>query len=211
MTRNKREPGLRNPIEAAVRAWVETAVELASGRADALLGPGFDPVDQLRERYPAMMPLVARRVRAALGEVLNGDPPPPLARQDVDGFDACEIDLVAERVVAELRAARGPNRIPDWPARLNAAIDAGLEIAEREASRAHQVAPATRAAEPAEDGGLGRYLGVWKDGVQARRGDLLTDRGSLWHAERDTGERPGSSPAWRLMVKSVHPPRKASA
>lgn len=48
----------------------------------------------------------------------------------------------------------------------------------------------------------GVWRGTWKgDGTRYSKGDLLTDRGSLWHCNRDTAERPGTSPAWTLAVK----------
>ena len=48
----------------------------------------------------------------------------------------------------------------------------------------------------------GVYRGRWKgDGTRYRKGDLLTDRGSLWHANCDTTERPGTSSSWTLTVK----------
>ena len=46
------------------------------------------------------------------------------------------------------------------------------------------------------------YQGVHRDGNEYRRGDLLTHQGGLWLVMRDTSDRPGTSDATRLIVKS---------
>jgi hypothetical protein len=46
------------------------------------------------------------------------------------------------------------------------------------------------------------YAGVWEAGESYQEGDFVTDRGSLWHANRATSARPGDgSGAWTLAVK----------
>lgn len=47
----------------------------------------------------------------------------------------------------------------------------------------------------------GVYLGVWREGREYHAGDFVTRSGSLWHCNRDTAERPGTSPARTLAVK----------
>ena len=48
----------------------------------------------------------------------------------------------------------------------------------------------------------GIYRGVFRDGTEARPGDLFTFAGSLWHCDRATKERPTRQPAcWTLAVK----------
>jgi hypothetical protein len=49
-----------------------------------------------------------------------------------------------------------------------------------------------------------RYRGVWQRSDEYRRGHVVTDSGSAWHAVRDVpaGEKPGSSDFWQLMVKA---------
>lgn len=53
------------------------------------------------------------------------------------------------------------------------------------------------------------YRGVWQSGAQYRHGDLVTHAGSMWHANADTVERPGtgSGTAWQLAVKRGAAPR----
>lgn len=53
---------------------------------------------------------------------------------------------------------------------------------------------------------LTNYEGVWRDNNLYQRGVFVTHRGSLWHAESTTDEKPGTSPAWRLAVKSGERP-----
>lgn len=47
------------------------------------------------------------------------------------------------------------------------------------------------------------YQGVWKRGTVYRRGDFVTDHGSMWAVQEDTDgeQRPGSSAAFQLAVK----------
>ena len=52
------------------------------------------------------------------------------------------------------------------------------------------------------------YRGTWKPGTEARRGELWTRSGSLWHADKDTTTTPGKDPAcWTLAVKRGHADR----
>lgn len=45
------------------------------------------------------------------------------------------------------------------------------------------------------------YAGTWSAGKTYRRGQFVTRQGSLWHAQSDTTDMPGSSENWRLAVK----------
>jgi hypothetical protein len=45
-----------------------------------------------------------------------------------------------------------------------------------------------------------RYRGTWDENQQYNRGDFATDRGSLWHANRATRDRPPGA-AWTLACK----------
>jgi hypothetical protein len=49
-----------------------------------------------------------------------------------------------------------------------------------------------------------RYRGVWQRSDDYKRGHVVTDAGSAWHAVKDVppGERPGVSDCWQLMVKA---------
>lgn len=46
------------------------------------------------------------------------------------------------------------------------------------------------------------YAGVYRDGNEYQRGQLVTHGGGLWLVMRDTDNRPGTSDAMRLIVKS---------
>lgn len=54
------------------------------------------------------------------------------------------------------------------------------------------------------------YRGVWREGPHAR-GDVVTWAGSAWHCQRDTDDKPGTSDAWKLMVKSGRDGKDATA
>lgn len=46
-----------------------------------------------------------------------------------------------------------------------------------------------------------KYCGVWKDGDRYLPGNFVTFSGSLWHANKQTTDRPGTSDSWSLAVK----------
>ena len=46
-----------------------------------------------------------------------------------------------------------------------------------------------------------RYAGTWSDGKSYPVGSVVTDGGSMWHANTRTAERPGTSESWTLCVK----------
>lgn len=47
-----------------------------------------------------------------------------------------------------------------------------------------------------------RFRGYWRDGLTVRKGDCITNDGSLWVAVRDTDEAPNSSsPDWCLAAR----------
>jgi hypothetical protein len=49
---------------------------------------------------------------------------------------------------------------------------------------------------------LPKWCGVFEDGKAYSEASLITDRGSLWLATRDTAQRPGDAGSgWRLVVK----------
>ncbi len=45
------------------------------------------------------------------------------------------------------------------------------------------------------------YRGVWDPRADYDIGDLVTDRGSMFHCWEPTHERPGETDAWQLCVK----------
>lgn len=49
---------------------------------------------------------------------------------------------------------------------------------------------------------LPKWAGTFEDGKAYSECSLITDRGSMWVATRDTAERPGSpNSGWKLIVK----------
>ena len=44
------------------------------------------------------------------------------------------------------------------------------------------------------------YKGVWTEGAYSH-GDMVTQGGGLWHAQRSTEARPGADDSWKLAVK----------
>jgi len=54
-----------------------------------------------------------------------------------------------------------------------------------------------------------KYVGVFKQGNAYAAGNFCTHDGSVWHANRDTIEQPGtSSGAWTLAVKKGRSDRR---
>ena len=46
-----------------------------------------------------------------------------------------------------------------------------------------------------------KYLGVWSEHQQYVPGNFCTDKGSVWHCNQMTRERPGDGSSWTLAVK----------
>lgn len=44
------------------------------------------------------------------------------------------------------------------------------------------------------------YKGVWAEGEYGH-GDMVTQGGGLWHAQRSTDAKPGTDDSWKLAVK----------
>ena len=43
--------------------------------------------------------------------------------------------------------------------------------------------------------------GVWKDGEEYQKGDVVTFGGSVFFAQKATADKPTTSDAWRMSVK----------
>ena len=59
-----------------------------------------------------------------------------------------------------------------------------------------------------------RYQGTYQFGYPYVIGDVITDKGNAWHCEAPTTLRPGTTTAWRLMVRKgrdSREPAKAGA
>ncbi|MEQ8813546.1 MAG: hypothetical protein RLO51_16815 [Thalassobaculum sp.] len=54
-----------------------------------------------------------------------------------------------------------------------------------------------------------KYVGTWNADTQFNPGEFCTDKGSLWHCNEPTRQRPGDGPAWRLAVKAGRDGRDA--
>jgi hypothetical protein len=61
------------------------------------------------------------------------------------------------------------------------------------------------------DAGPFKFMGVYTQGQDYQKGHVVTDRGSLWHCNLPTRERPGTSGsyAWTLCVKRGNDGRDA--
>jgi hypothetical protein len=46
-----------------------------------------------------------------------------------------------------------------------------------------------------------RYRGVWQNGSEYDLGDFVTYGGAMWHADKPTKNKPGSSDDWTLAVR----------
>lgn len=51
-----------------------------------------------------------------------------------------------------------------------------------------------------------KYAGIWREGSYTE-GSIVTHGGTLWHCCRTTGQKPGSSDEWKLMLKHAKGPR----
>ena len=49
-----------------------------------------------------------------------------------------------------------------------------------------------------------KHVGVWKEGQIYRKNNQVTHNGGMWLAMKNNKQRPGQSPAWKLIVKSGH-------
>jgi hypothetical protein len=103
-------------------------------------------------------------------------------------------DRLVALVEYALKGALGP-----VVARL-AEID--LRLAEIE-TRPPVAGPAGPQGPPGPPGAPGlKYAGVYVDGQAYGPGDLVTHGGSVWHCERPTAAKPGTTAdGWQLMVK----------
>jgi hypothetical protein len=54
------------------------------------------------------------------------------------------------------------------------------------------------------------YQGTWVQGTKYLARSTATHDGSCWHANQDTTAKPGTSPAWSLMVKRGRDGKDAS-
>jgi hypothetical protein len=85
---------------------------------------------------------------------------------------------------------------------LRLAIAQGIEVRQEILEIADRVAELDDAVAALEARKSLFYAGVWEADESYEEGDFVTDRGSLWHANRATSARPGDgSGAWTLAVK----------
>ena len=206
----------QDPIAPAMRQWIAVNLAILEGRPlptpfGTFLRSGGELKKRVGERG---LEQVKTRVVGALAEILEGAPAPPVARMDLDGYTAVEADLAAEKLVDEYRR-RGVKHNPEWRAELTRKFD--LQVArytEKVQARyakpkpQPQPEPLQRVTLPAQVTAQTRtapttyYVGTWEAGATYNRGAMVTDKGKLWHCEKDgTCERPGGSPAFKMMHK----------
>jgi hypothetical protein len=109
--------------------------------------------------------------------------------------------LKAQRFVAELRA-RVPTEPKGYEA-LTLALAGIFELDQRLAKHVRQLEAQVAELEGAQTTTMADvFRGGYMPNTQYNRGDFIVDRGALWLAMQVTDERPGSSSAWRLIMKS---------
>jgi hypothetical protein len=50
-----------------------------------------------------------------------------------------------------------------------------------------------------------KYCGIWREGKQFTAGSFVTCDGAMWHANKRTSEKPGTTGDWTLAAKSGNP------
>lgn len=105
-----------------------------------------------------------------------------------------ELEASGGRVAAHLGAVEAS--VGDLGARL-----AALEGRPPEPGPPGPQGPPGPAGPPGLDGKGWTYRDTYGHGQSYDVGDCVTDKGSLFYCKRQTTDRPGESPDWRLMVK----------
>lgn len=78
-----------------------------------------------------------------------------------------------------------------------AVIDRALEpVMKRSAELEERVL----ALEARANGGM-KFVGIWREGLGYEPGSVATHGGSMWHCDRTTTAKPGTSADWTLCVK----------
>ncbi len=125
-----------------------------------------------------------------------------------DAKHAARLAALEEKIVA-LSA-----RVTAAEAQLTIAAKGGKAVKQIITSRDENGCLRATVMEPAEGSdGATRYRGVWREQQVYRLGDLVTARGSMWHANLpETTARPGDgSSAWTLAVKAGRDGKDATA
>lgn len=215
-----KRPPAKDPAESFLEDHIQICRDLVEG------GESRIPVGVIarhhavleREYGPVTAQWIKVRARAAVRELIGGEPAPPVARLDVDGPTVVNCDILAERLVDRYRSIVTRSSDPKWRDALNARFaklctehDARLDRAANakapSADRTGLAAEvrALRAELDALRGAGLRYRGVWQAAEQYGRGDCVTRDGSLWHrnSPEPTTEKPGTGTGWTLMHKGA--------
>jgi hypothetical protein len=108
--------------------------------------------------------------------------------------------VVLDRRVKQIETRNATPTPVEPPLNLEALVEAAVDravAAKIQARDGDSDGNATTAQEPMY------YTGTWDTEATYCRNAVTTDHGTLWFCEADsTTDRPGSSPAWKLMVKS---------
>jgi hypothetical protein len=153
--------------------------------------------------------LADARVNAAVQEIEDNAPPPPLAHLTRDGVTAVEVDLLAEQMVEARRLQRRELSGPSWRAMMGPAIKGwAAEALAAEQKEAPPHRPPVRPGAPGDGAPTMASLaptwrGTWEPGISYAIHALVNDKNALWISERPTLSRPGTPDSgWKLAVKS---------
>lgn len=193
------------PLLLAVRAQVDTRIAEIPAPQD---GVSVDP-----ETVEA---LVSEKVAAGLAAL----PAPLSVRGTLIGRDGNLVVTYSDGSTADLGPVLGRDadeaalrkRIDDWLAAVPAPKDGApgatftlddFDIVPRDDGRTIEMkftqGDVTHAFELCFPVMI--YRDVYKEGETYQHGDCVTFGGSLWHAQKETAERPGPGDAWRLAVR----------
>jgi len=193
-------PSLKDKLDgyfALIKAGVVKGVSIGFRALEARpisTGVRFDRWELLEASVvtiPANASCTIQTVKAAFAASIRSAEAPPASPTSLR-------QMVAEarsKAVTETRASERFERAP--PAMQLAIMAGNMNIATVEALVAHVEALELKLADSTT-----RYRGTWQAGERYVRGDLITDRGSIWFCSEPTTARPGDDfTAWRLACR----------
>ena len=111
-------------------------------------------------------------------------------------------ELKAKKFIAEFKA-RFPGQQPTALDALTLSAIAVFELDQRHHKRLTALEARLAALEGAQARTMADvFRGGYMPNTQYNRGDLIVDRGALWLAMQVSDERPGSTSAWKLIMKN---------
>jgi hypothetical protein len=118
--------------------------------------------------------------------------------------DSTTDDAENERIVAKMRTDKKPASKALVVAVYEGIMEAvGKTVRERFTMSDDRIAKLEQRIAQLEARPVMRYMGVFREGEEYEPGAFATHDGGVWHANRRTGDRPGTSNAWTLAVKSA--------